>query len=151
MTKDSRKSRHGDSPAENGGKTVDAQVAACRAACDQDGDDPEAWGEYADAFYQDLTDIANHFRDSLPLVRDFGWSRREETELRAKVRHLAALMPDIEAALAPDAQSVMSAMDARNTLAKALAAARTKLKWAEIRELVFAAELKTKGAKVEEI
>jgi hypothetical protein len=45
----------------------------------------------------------------------------------------------------------MRAGDAKTALAAALAMARSALNWAEIRELVFAAELKTKGAKVEEI
>jgi pimeloyl-ACP methyl ester carboxylesterase len=155
MNTNSQKSGCGGGPAANGEKTADRQPAPHGLAYDRNDDEVEGWGEYADAFHQDLTDIANHFRDVLPLLRGFGWSRREETELRMKVRHLAALMRDIEAALAPGQQPMVGAVhnkhDAKTALAAALAMARPALNWAEIRELVFAAELKTKGAKVEEI
>ncbi len=148
MNTNSQKSGCGGGRAANRETTTDRQPAPHGLANDQNDDEVEGWGEYADAFHQDLTAATDYFRDVLAVFKSYGWSRREQAELRVKVRHLAALMPDIEAALAPEAQSAMSA---RNVLAGALAAARSALNWAEIRELVFAAELKSKGAKVEEI
>ncbi len=121
-------------------------------------DNKDGCAEMAEAIYRDLTEAQPYFAWVCATMTQVEWSPKEEEMLSSAWHTLLGTMGESADPKGDHHQLAMPTMganhnkrDARKALSGVLAAARSVLEWAELREVVLAAELRTKGAKAEEI